>query len=81
MPTVGDAVGDFIPFPDCQTRVRRAIGGMTLPDEIAHGDLAVSATSACLPGVEKTTGLRLRHEDFRTDPGVIHRVLEAILER
>ncbi len=81
MPTVGDAVGDFIPFPDCQKRVRKAVGGITLPDEIAHGDLAVSATSACLPGVEKTTSLRLQHEEFRTDPGVIRRVMEVILER
>ena len=76
-----DFAGVFVPFPGCQDRLRRAVGGLTLPDEIAHGDFAVSVASARLPGVEKTTGLPLTHEAFRTNPEMIRRVLDAILER
>ena len=81
MQYAADFAGDFIPFPDCQARVRRRVAAMTLPDEIAHGDLAVSAASACLPGVEKATSVPLTHEAFRTNPDMIRRVLGAILER
>ena len=81
MQYAAEFAGDFVPFPDCQVRVRRRVAALTLPDEIAHGDLAVSATSACLPGVEKATSTPLTHEAFRTNPEMIRRVLEAILER
>jgi pimeloyl-ACP methyl ester carboxylesterase len=79
MQYVKDAVPDLIPCPRWQTRARRWMETAMLPDEIAHGDGAVSAASARLPGV-KATSIPLSHEGFRLDPGMVRRVLDVILK-
>ncbi|HVS37254.1 MAG TPA: M48 family metalloprotease, partial [Gemmataceae bacterium] len=68
-----DLVAAVAPFPTWQPPVRRFVGSLTLPEEIAHGDLAVSAASAKLAGVKKATSVPLMHESFRTDPEMIRR--------
>jgi len=52
-----------------------------LPEEATRGNLAVSARSAALPGIARTTGLRIMPEAYRYDPEVIRPVGDAVLER
>jgi pimeloyl-ACP methyl ester carboxylesterase len=74
-----EAFADFVPFPSLQGRLMRLVAKAPLPEEITRGDLIVSARSAQLPGVSRTTALAVQHEAFRYDPEVMRRVLEAIL--
>jgi hypothetical protein len=76
-----EALSDLLPFPAVQARLLNLVEQTPLPEEVTRGDLAVSARSAALPGVAKTTGLRMFHEAFRYDPDIIRRVTDAILER
>jgi hypothetical protein len=76
---VEEAVADFVPFPDLQSRLMRLVAKAPLPEEITRGDLVVSARSAQLPGVTRMTALAAQHEAFRYDPEIMRRVLEAIL--
>ena len=64
MQYVKDLVAAVVPFPSCQARVRGLVGGLALPDEIAHGDVAVSAASA---------SLRRRRESDRAFPSCTRR--------
>jgi pimeloyl-ACP methyl ester carboxylesterase len=74
-----EAVADFVPFPVLQERLTRLVAKAPLPEEITRGDFVVSARSARLPGVSRTTAFAAQHEAFRYDPEIMRRVLEAIL--
>jgi pimeloyl-ACP methyl ester carboxylesterase len=74
-----EAVADFVPFPDLQSRLMRLVAAAPVPEEITRGDLVVSARSAQLAGVTRTTAIANHHEAFRYDPEIMRRVLEAVL--
>jgi pimeloyl-ACP methyl ester carboxylesterase len=73
-----DAVETYAPFPDLKQRLLRLVDAATLPEEIAHGDLIVSARSASLADAGRTTRANLMHEGFRFDPAVMRQVLASL---
>ena len=75
---VEEALSDFVPFPDLQSRLMRLVAKAPLPEEITSGDFVVSAHSAMLPGVSGTTVLPVEHDGFRFDPEIVRRVVNAI---
>ena len=49
------------------------VAAAPLPEEITRGDWVVSAHSAQLPGVARTTAIANHHEAFRYDPEIMRR--------
>jgi hypothetical protein len=62
-----------------KSHATRWLDSLRLPEEVLHGDLVVSTTSASLPGAGRVTRLKLHHLALRTDPEALRVVLTSLL--